>query len=357
MIYLLTFGASSIFVALYKKRDNVIWGMLAVLLLTLLAAYRGHNVGTDTSSYIRLMRLASNCNYVHYINYGIEHGLELGYMSMSFLASRFQHGERWLFFFCALITNTYMFRGIENVHRRNANMNVALMWMMYCLMFYNITLNNMRQFIGVAICFWVFSDVNKLSLRKLLIASLLAFLFHYSAVLILLPYCMFKVSRINKTRETDIGISLCLSLIVILIPYISRIMVTNISLLQRYRSFEKRMEIEWFGNMWTMFLRTVFIVIFFLSLKNEINENKKFLMYIAVVDLAFSIGFSMFMYRVECFFSVFECIYAVEGVQIFGVNKSSKRIAEVLICILCFIFWYVKVVVNNLNETFPYVFS
>ena len=353
MIYLIFFIASSLLVLCYEKRKKKIFLLLAVILLAFLAAFRAKSVGTDTATYIRIFEKTKLQNLQFLIQFSEETGLELGFLLLNRIFSVISCGEIVVFFVCALLTNSFMLFGMMNIHKTDAKCSLSVMYFLYCCFFYNITLNGMRQFVAVAICFYLFSDLEKISVNRVLFWGVFSLMFHYSGVIILFIYLLYILAEKKYFCGVSILIDVVLFLCVVLIPFIASAVIFSQNSLARYTAFEDKISIEILGDKWTLVIRTIFFVLFCFQNRNDKRTYRTFIEMIAIIDVAFAVGYSIFMYRLSCFFSIYECIYAVKGFRLF---YSRKRWSNVILCIIAIGYWIIKVVIANLNETFPYSF-
>lgn len=199
LIYLVVFGVCVFFsfLADRKKSDDFafyLWSAAVVFLLTLLAGLRASTVGTDTTSYaLPLYQLASlsdtfvdfnSSSWYRVWRYSEVSSFEIGYLVLVWLSSRLGSFQI-LLSLTSLLTIAPIYAALAQ--KRN-EVSLPVSMMLFMLVYFNTTLNGMRQWVAIAFVFLaVFAlyrdDVPIFRQWKVILSMLIAFLFHTSAII------------------------------------------------------------------------------------------------------------------------------------------------------------------------------
>ena len=166
-----------------KIKKAYIWGLIAVLILSVFAGIRNYDVGTDNYFYV-LPGYTQAKRYMNAFSFYMHHDiyqLEPLYLILSYAAAKFFRSPHFIMFVLSLITNLFVYLGIVNLRK---NLSISFAWLTYCFVFFNISLNLMRQSVAVAIVFFVFSyGEGKINWKKVTIFLLLASFIHISGLI------------------------------------------------------------------------------------------------------------------------------------------------------------------------------
>lgn len=109
-------------------------------------------------------------------------------MTLEYIAAGVFRTPHFVLFILSLITNLFIYMGIINQRKY---VNVPLAWMTFCLIYYNISLNLMRQSLSVAMVFFIFSYGDRLNWKKVMVLSAIAGIFHISGLISLYLYIVY----------------------------------------------------------------------------------------------------------------------------------------------------------------------
>ncbi len=159
-----------------------------------MAGLRAVTVGTDTTSYaLPLFELASSSgSFTEFYSsswyrlwyYSDVSSFEIGYLAIVWLSSKLESFQLQLFLTSLLTVGPFY---LAFTIKRN-ELSMPLCMTLFLLVFYNTTLNGMRQWIAVAFIFLALFGVYQQNLllrqqKKVIILLLIAILFHLSAIL------------------------------------------------------------------------------------------------------------------------------------------------------------------------------
>lgn len=171
---------------LTQKKDNAVFMTAAMVVMMFLAAFRSVNVGNDTDEYIRIFNeIISNPDYIDTTRF------EKGYLYLNKFVALFTTNPQGILIVTSIIYYT-VFIWFFKRHSRN----YAFTLIMFYMLMFSATLTMIRQQLAIAFVFIAVDRiVNKHSIRAV-IWIFIAFLFHTSAILLLilpiLPYIKFN---------------------------------------------------------------------------------------------------------------------------------------------------------------------
>lgn len=168
-ILLLSLALFTSFVA--SKTEKRFFLYLTIGLLTIIAGFRGVDVGIDTPSYYS--NIISGFPYHWKFR-------EEGFRFISNIVIDMTSNPQLVFILCALVTNILIVCRLWDF-RKNSSFTLAML--IYLLVYYSNTLNIMRQYVAVAIVFYASRYLFKKRYIIFLVFLFIASLFHRSALL------------------------------------------------------------------------------------------------------------------------------------------------------------------------------
>lgn len=349
-----------------SRRVRKLLFFCAILSISLFSALRGTKVGTDTASYLREFSraLRSHGNFRSLLIDQNIFRIETSFIILEYIFSFFKNGFPILLFTYSFLTHLFILLGIKNIQKANDTPPLIL-WLMYCTLFYNCTLNNIRQWLSIAIIFYAFSDEDSIRYKKTIALIILATVFHTSGLIgfLLLLFYMFNCRQKHREKIFDLifGIGICF--IPIFIPSIVSIFSRILNSSARY-SYITRSVVQSVADMdkLTFIIRMVFAICYLISFTNlsrvRYLQNKDiFLLYIVLLDAFSALSYNQLNLRLNQYIAIFELSYATKGRKIFDVNKRSRFSSYILLLILLIVYWYIKYILWNNNVTHPFYFN
>jgi len=167
----------------YQLNSKFLW-LLAILSITVFSALR-FNVGYDYINYQYIFNEQGNIK------------LEPGYNIIASIARHTINDARFLFALFAILTTLFIVRGIQkhSIHKRTS----LLLYIMIPGLYLN-SLTIIRQSLAMAILFYGYSYYLKNKRIKFFAFALIAFLFHYSAILAFIIIVIVHKIKTSKTR-------------------------------------------------------------------------------------------------------------------------------------------------------------
>lgn len=285
-----------------KKISSKTFLILSFFLMALVLGLRGENVGEDTAHYISVFEkvneiswrtiFTSGIDVVYETVWDIDRSMEIGYIILNKIIQIFTSNAQWLLVIIACTTCYLIGKFIYD----NCSRVFMPTYIFLCESLYMQSFNLMRQMLAVAIglqAYTVLRKGNKKSYINAAIIIFVAFLFHKSAIvlLILIPLWMCKNNR-KVMKYTLLGS--------ILTPFaISAISELVIRIIPRYAGyFENNYWESNIGGVIVLWILEIAIVIYvFFKYKNEDGKE----VFIAVTCIALYVAFEVIGLRLTAF--------------------------------------------------------
>ncbi len=291
----------------------IMFFVLSVLPLFLVAAVR-YDVGTDYF-------------YTYVPNFykilcGEEPYSEIGFNYFNKFIQVFTYDSQWLFVITAFI---FVFFLVRTIIRCSANVTVSII-VVFCSCIYFWSLNNVRQAIAAILVLAAFPHLIRRQLIWYLIYIVFAFLFHLSALIMIVPYIIVSIKLL---RDKILYFTL---LAIILLPFICG-EVTQIILYTKYSYYITSSYFNT-GSAETseIIINAVLLLIAFLCLYKRRNHSIMAYMLLFMQILTFfSIASSLFLgipelcTRLMAFFQVYQILlipYCYEKAILKNANKK-----------------------------------
>lgn len=174
--------------------------------LTILACFRGMNVGNDTRSYYNLFLFYTGQGTVQNISSaGLRwmSNIEIGYRLLNKYFGTIWHNYQAFISAIAIVSYLVLGRFVKKY-----SSNVALSVILMFLMFYSSYMNLLRQIIALSIVLLAFDALNAKKAFRFVIGVLVAtILFHHSAIICLLLLPMSKSKCSKKIAYLSVAIA------------------------------------------------------------------------------------------------------------------------------------------------------
>ena len=213
MIYIICFIISSSLFYISSKQKNKAVGLMidciALLLPCLLAGLRASSVGTDVTVYLEPMfNLAKESNtfelfmskswYQGWNLRGVA-DIEIGFSVLVYLVTKIFNNFYVLQFVIQCLTIIPIYCGLKIKKEKNLWIGMLV----YFCMFYNISLNIMRQMIALSFLFLAFQYFLKRRNKLYIFYSIIAISFHNSAILgFVLPF-LYKFISLRVFKKNN----------------------------------------------------------------------------------------------------------------------------------------------------------
>jgi hypothetical protein len=196
------------------KNGKYYFTIFAFIFLTIVAGFRGYNVGSDTVGYLQV--------YNNYIN-GIEPNMEKGFILLLKILSLISENPATFVIASSIIINGGV---CYFVYKNSSNVFMSI-WLYVTLYLYFFSFNATRQFIAIAIMLVAYTFAKEKKLLRFLLLWIVATSIHNICVLgiIIYPLYNIKMSRVKMILITTGSIGLVFvyeNIIEILVRYFPR---------------------------------------------------------------------------------------------------------------------------------------
>lgn len=163
-----------------KQLQKILW-ILSALPPICVAAFR-YNNGADYLMYDRMYHsFLSTGDFVSIKS------IEIGFKWLIQFCQLFSSKSLPLFIVCAILIVSFYYKGIIDISADSKSVLVGLV-LFYATGTYFDSFNGLRQYLAAAIIFWGFQFIPKADLKKWVGSVCFAFLFHYTAIVMLPAY-------------------------------------------------------------------------------------------------------------------------------------------------------------------------
>lgn len=367
MIYLILFFITSIlFYAAQQLKDTskvafYVLSYLAIFLLALVAGCRDNTIGTDVRVYEVHVFLSSGLS-ANPITDAFHSGwIEPFFYILNYIASLF--GDLGTALFLIMFVQTlFVFHGMKFY------MNRAPLWMLmlaYDFLFYNMTLNMMRQGIAVAFLLLSYQYVEKRSFTKLLLMAILGFFWHKSCIVafVILFGIYFIYGRSEKTQKKlfFILIPACV-LTIASLAVIMQTLIETIPIMSQYSGYTKNIDEGGFSSGLSTINIGAKLLLAGLTLYLYINKtatSQQFYIFIIILTMDLTALFfgiyTFFATRFAYYFMIIEIPLLFEMLSSNKIRTNTQiALSNLTLLSFGFISFWLNIHFGN-NETYPYV--
>ena len=378
MIYIVCFITSVIFTYIAeknfkknKKIAGIFFSIIAILLPCLLAGARDTRVGTDVRVYVESMfesAVASN-NLTEYINENNEY-TENGYLAFTYFVSRFTTDIHVLLFIIQLVIVVPVY--LTFYYRRNK----TPMWLgmiTYFGLYYNYTLNLVRQAMAMAFILFSYNFFSNRKYIKTLILFACASMLHNSSFLAVPTYIvlyMYNKKTINKNKRVKIVVMSLIITLLIAIFYEKIVLILYNANILPYKYYayvvssrfrNESVNINYFDFMYKTIWIMLYIVFYLINKKKEnykiIEETIPYFIFMIIDYIILPISFSIVtLIRVGYYYGL--NIYSIvipNYTKILKRDTANQALGSLILILLVSTYWIYSIMLNNGMETYPYI--
>lgn len=376
IIYLFVFLLSTIFTYiaesnLKKAKTNfplfVFLSIAAILCPVLLATFRDPGVGTDTLGYVQdvwnqFTRLGNINNIVNAYQNGEFYDFEFIYLLINTLAVIFGDDIHWLYFFSSLFIILPIYIAIYD-NRHKAPMWIGMIF--FLLLYYNYSLNMVRQSVALAFCIYSFKFVEQKKWIKLFIWLFIIINTHNTGIFYLLFIAIYLISQMSSKRYKHILFLISYLSIILIFSAFDLLLLLSVSIgiisekYLMYLSANNQTDLDLTTTIEYLFVLSIFYISSKIFKKgiiqyNEINNYVKY-KFLGTL-LFFAALISQWAFRLSFYLNYpTDCLFLPRTLMI--VKSRSKSIYQLLLLITIGFFllvWYWTTVVTKINEVYPY---
>jgi hypothetical protein len=375
IIYVISFAISCLIICFAEKsKDNalsttLLW--LAIFVTAVVAGLRADTIGTDVRTYVEPMyNLAKQSNsyveflnssfFKEYVNTKIS-STEPGYLLFVYIIAKAVGSLAANLFFTQLFINAFILFGIWHFRDK---MNVWLGMLVFYTLFYNESLNMIRQWMAMSVLVYSFKYLSEQRWGRYLICILFAASFHSSGMvglLFLLVYYLLSsvnddakilVALPNRKISLKVTITALVTILLAFLflnPQVISTLLNGVGRSDYVAGYMKN------GISFSLIrlLNVLPMVLLFIFRYKTIKEDARYFFAVTVFGSIAVAQFSTvttFGGRILDFFTMYN-VYTMPLL-----TKNSKAL-KLLIIAYCIFYWWYYIVFLHYNDTVPYVFG
>lgn len=331
-----------------------ILGISIVLILSIFGGVRDLNIGTDVPIYGR-KSFESALIYDSFFKLYNYLKLDVGYLFLTFIISRFSSNINFFLFILQLICNTVVFKVLVN-NKNKGSVTIGLI--IYLGIYYCRTFNFLRQSLALVIVLYAYKFLDEDKDIKYIIAVLFASLFH-STALVALVAIVFKIISKRKDRKALLFIIFSISFVLSLTLDKVIPLLYNIGLLP-YKYYEYIFKyvntstfIDWVDIAYKLLWIGLYVVVFN---KREYDSKNNFYFSLLVLDFIIFNFRRTLLYtdRIALYFGFVQMFFIPHIIEKSTKDRKTKMIVYVITVAVTLLFWYMKFVKQGSCEVYPY---
>lgn len=292
MVYIIMFVITILFTYIaernFDKKNKfigVIFSILAIALPSIVAGLRNLDIGLDISVYVEqnfqtALQSQSFKECLGNLN------TDFLYIVINYIISRMSDNINVLLFIIELINMTLLYLFIYN-KRKSIHMWLAMT--VYLMVFYNISLNLVRQSLAISVILFSMRYVENKKIIKFIICILIATLLHSTAIFSIPIYFIFNI--LNKKHKGIYKIVILLGITFAVLNYenIIHFLVYDVGILSikyaNYITIFSREELDF--NFAAILFRVFWIIMALYCYKKLkiIDANNEIYIYFIILDL------------------------------------------------------------------------
>lgn len=346
-------------VPLYRK-IAIVCVCVGLFLPSILSGLRDYSIGTDILLYgNRWFYIAGNTNFLVYLKWATSSDIGALYALINYVIAAITNNPHAFYFFLTLIEVSIVFLSLLQFRKE---ISVSFAMLVYYMMFYNISLNILRQSLAISLMIAAYICLCKKGVKAFLIVWLLACMAHASAIvmIIILPLKWYS-NKSNSEFKSFLLMSVMIMAVVLYAPLLSFLIRVGF-LSARFQNYT--LTSQGGGRV----IRTAFIIIIMMIIVVSYASLKKYdknsILFINLSIISFVMTMLLFVgnnqvIRIAYYFDLALIIVfpflqrAAEAHYL----EISSRIVKPFLIVLLIGYWTFNVVIQNNGETYPYQYS
>ena len=345
------------------------WLFIAIIIPCLLAGLRADSIGTDVAGYAEpLFDLArSSSSFSDFYSSGWHRiwryqsvsDFEIGYVVLVWISSRLFDSLQGLLFLSQLLTIVPI---VWVLMKRENRSTLALGMLVYLLLYFNMSLNIMRQWIAMAFVFMgvigLYSPGKKFRENSVcIIPVVLGFLFHNSALLgfMTLAIRLYLDSKRGQLYRKIITVCAIAFLLLFSIGAVSSVL-SSIGF-GHYVNYLGRYTIELMPNQIILRLPMLAFALWAFGRANRSDSSTAFVLCVLLIAILLSQLTSLGEQsgRIGLYFDIFSIVLPSLLFKTFGRHDFGKLPTGTALISYCVIYWAFFYVISGSGETVPYL--
>lgn len=360
VIYLVTFTAALILFSHACRGESraqmFFYAFLSSLVLSIVAGIRNEFVGTDVLFYGSdlFYEACTNSSYMDFSPASIIR-FEPGYLFLNHIVSRFT-GNFNIFLFVVMFIQVFVFL-MALLHYKD---KYPVIWglVVFLLLYYNTSLNLMRQMLSVSFAFYGFRFILERKRILFLLFVFLAFLMHRSAAIFLVAYPIYWLLEKRPSYKIVLGMIALAAGVFFLIQQAVETVLIFVGLPTKYAYyFSDATE----GFFITRFLLSLPFLGLVLLNREPFFEKEKGLSYFLLMSLLLLVlstqareWLGNHAERFFVFFTFFQVIAVPKIIKIVDEKSSNAIYVKIATVGYMLFFWYYNYIYNGFEGTYPY---
>lgn len=364
LIYLITFFLSYVLLRIGQNKKNKLQRnvciIIAILLPSILAGCRDYSIGTDVLIYgNRWFRYAvtSQQNFAEYIRWAVASSIGGVYAGVNYFVAMFTENTHWFYFFLSMLTSSLVYKAVKD---NDDLIDVPFAMLTYNLLFYNQSLNLLRQSLAVAFGACAFIYIRKQKKISFIICAMLALFTHSSAIVIITLYIIYITINGKFGNIVKAGILIGAGVSVVGFASITQMLIQIGILSSRYEHYIY--DVQRGGGYVRLFLLCVpyLVLLVFCMRKTEFEKEKNAL----AIFLAMATIFSLLAFRlahiarIAIYFDIyliFSIPYIAQNCK-YTIKGQRKNLNQLILVCFMLVYWIFVYVIRKGGETVPYIF-
>ena len=329
-----------------KRNIKILLSLGVIFTISLFAALRDYSVGADimthkTTYYDTALSTESIQEYLGQFNN------EYAFSALVYMVAHVFGSYRVIMFILTFVPLSVLFYYGQKYYPKH----MALLLAIYLMMFFNTSLNVIRQVMAISCiipAFFSLQDGKKI--RSLLLIAFAA-LFHISAIFMLIIYPIYYFSKKDKQKKYYLLIGgLFIVICSLLGELVNQDFMEKMGYSGYLRSNSTNMILQFFILKLYIF---IFVAYFYKYYKNE--ERSKNLYYFIILDLLFYFfsNYVMYGYRLSYYFVVFYPFMISSIAE--KVEGNDKKLLYLGLTISMILYWVDRNMIIGYDSTIPYV--
>lgn len=378
-VYLIGFALSTFLIAISEKKHRNFFALcsfFALLIPCLIAAFRATTVGTDVEVYVtRLTDAAfSSSSFGNFRSGSWSIGYrdqlisdyEIGFSLMLYSVAKLTHSLPAVLFTIQALVVIPIFAALA---RNRKKMPVWLGMLVFYLMFYNATLNMMRQWIAMPFLLLAFQLLAEKKYLGCAIFSAVAFLFHLSAILVIPVYVVywflqaqkhlvFQAGNVKITGRMLCALVICLVALVAVLNLHLVLRVLTALGIDRFNNYLEGNQISLMVSQVVLRLPPIALVLFNWKQLRKYTPHAVFFLAMLLLDVVAAqlISVDVYAFRIGHYFVQY-IILAAPAMYACRKKGFERTLTVLLLVGYCLLYWYFTYVLQGRHSTIPYAFQ
>lgn len=338
---------------------SALFVLIGLLIPSILAGLRDFSIGTDIKVYGNTwFYMASWVDFGKYIKWAATSNIGVLYALLNFIVAIFTDDPHIFYFVLMLVDVSIVYLSLLQFKDK---VSVPFAMLVYYILFYNVSLNILRQSLAISLMFAAYACIAKNQTKHFLIMWFLACLAHSSSILMVVLFPLKWYSeRTNKHFKSLLLFSVA-SVVMILYSRILSLMIHIGVLSERYQIYT--LASAGGGRVSRAFLFICIVALILAGYPALQKSWKSSIFFINAALIAAALTLVLFfgnnqVIRIAYYFDLsllflFPMLNNVIKFELF--NKKTKGVSLVLLVLLIG-YWVFTVMIQRNGETYPYQF-